>query len=93
MIPTPYAIFFTAGPALPSDGEATHLPHHLYTTRLKERYAAVTSPMHHPTALLYSLGFLISDMTGKKAEVPAPEQKMVEAAVIPAPKVGCAITW
>jgi hypothetical protein len=37
---------------------------------------------------LYSLGFLISEMTGKNAEVPAPEQNMVEAAVIPAAKVG-----
>ena len=50
-------------------------------------------PMHTLTALEYSLGFLISDMTGKKADVPAPEQKIVEAAVIPAANVGLAMTW
>jgi hypothetical protein len=48
--------------------------------------------MHQFTALLYSRGFLISDMTGKKADVPAPEQKMVDAAVMPAAKVGCPMT-
>jgi hypothetical protein len=65
----------------------------LYTTRLKERYAAVTMPIHQFTALLYSRGLRISDMTGKKADVPAPEQKIVEAAVIPAAKVGWPMTW
>jgi hypothetical protein len=65
----------------------------LYTTRLNERYAAVTRPIHQLTALLYSRGFRISDMTGRKAEVPAPEQKMVLAAVMPAAKVGFPITW
>ena len=39
------------------------------------------------------MGFFISLMTGKKAPVPAPEQKIVEAAAIPAAKVGCEITW
>jgi len=32
-------------------------------------------------------------MTGRKADVPAPEQKIVEAAVMPAANVGCAMTW
>ena len=91
--PMPYATFFTMGPALPREGDATHFPHHLYTTRLKERYAAVTRPMHQFTALLNSRGLRISDMTGRKAEVPAPEQKIVLAAVIPAAKVGWPITW
>lgn len=44
------------------------------------------------TALLKSLGFFISLITGRNAEVPAPEQKMVDAAVIPAAKVGCEMT-
>jgi hypothetical protein len=81
------------GPALPRDGDATHFPAYEYTTRLNDKYAAVTRPMHQFTALLYSRGFLISDMTGRNADVPAPEQKIVEAAVIPAAKVGCAMTW
>ncbi len=50
-------------------------------------------PMQTLTALEYSFGFRISDMTGKKAEVPAPEQKIVDAAVIPAAKVGLEMTW
>jgi hypothetical protein len=48
--------------------------------------------MHQLTALLYSRGLRISDMTGRKAEVPAPEQKMVLAAVMPAAKVGWPMT-
>lgn len=44
--PTPYATFLTTGPALPRDGEAIHCPHHLYTTRLKERYDATMIDMH-----------------------------------------------
>jgi len=31
-------------------------------------------------------------MTGRKAEVPAPEQKIVDAAVMPAANVGLAMT-
>lgn len=50
-------------------------------------------PMHTDTAFEYSCGRRISDMTGRKAEVPAPEQKIVLAAVMPAAKVGWPIMW
>jgi hypothetical protein len=35
----------------------------------------------------------ISDMTGRKADVPAEDTKMVAVAVIPAMNVGYAMTW
>lgn len=44
--------------------------------------------MHQFTAFLKSLGFFISLITGRNADVPAPEQKIVDAAVIPAANVG-----
>jgi hypothetical protein len=44
-------------------------------------------------ALLKSLGRLISEMTGMKAEVPADETKMVVQATIPLMKLGEANAW
>jgi hypothetical protein len=35
----------------------------------------------------------ISDMTGRKADVPAEDTKIVAVAVIPAMNVGYAMTW
>lgn len=32
-------------------------------------------------------------MTGRKADVPAPEQKMVATEVMPVTKVGAPMTW
>lgn len=52
MSPMPYATFLIVSPALPRLGDATHLPHQRYTTRLKDRYDAVTIPMQRYTALL-----------------------------------------
>jgi hypothetical protein len=44
--------------------------------------------MHTNKALLKSFGFLISAMTGIKADVPAEDTKIVAEAFIPAMKVG-----
>jgi hypothetical protein len=48
--------------------------------------------MQRYNAFLKSWGRLISEMTGNIAEVPAPAQKIVAAAVIPAAKVGFPMT-
>jgi hypothetical protein len=48
--------------------------------------------MHVYNALLKSFGFRISLITGKKADVPAEETKMVAEATIPATNVGSPMT-
>lgn len=56
-------------------------------------YMHMTSPMHKYKAFLNSLGFLISEMTGRNADVPELDTKMVAVAVIPSRNDGYAITW
>lgn len=48
--------------------------------------------MQANNALLYSFGFFISAITGMKDEVPEEEMKIVADAVMPAIKLGWAMT-
>jgi hypothetical protein len=76
------------GPALPSDGDATHCPTKEYIVIDSIRYSTVTMQPTVIVTLVKSSGFFISEMIGIVPGQPVLLAKIALAAVIPAAKLG-----